>query len=276
MKKAHVHHVRITPDVKISRELADKLHRIAFSAYKRSHKGLAGEDLDEKEVWIHTATTLAVEQAIAHYISEKYHEIPPPDFRQAVKTEGRGESAIAKAVKKLQDAIQGLQGVLPKEDPLELTQALNPPPFEQMRALYCYDDTESDGLDNDGDEAEKREDLWDIRFSPAAVQETLKLWLNLMETLHRRAGMGAAPASAKVDFVHELAKFWTTDIGGRLVNSRTQPSYKEGAKGFKEGSLHGQQGLFAEFVRAAAKGIPPDFPRTAWDAPIRRVTERKD
>jgi hypothetical protein len=139
-----------------------------------------------------------------------------------------------------------------------------------MRALYCYDDTETDGLDSDGDEAEKKEDFWDNRFSPAAVLETLKLWLNLMETLHRRAGMGAAPASAKVDFVRQLAHFWKREISERLGSSRKEP-----LRGFKEGSSHGQQGPFAEFVRAAAEGIPPGFPQTAWDDPIRRVTRLK-
>ena len=266
MKKAHVQHTRVIPNVKISDELARKLHQIAFSAYKRSHEELAGDALEEKSVGLYTAITLAVEHAINHYISEKKYEIAPPDFRRMVKTEGRGESEIAKAVKRLRDAVQGLTVVLPEE---------SAPPFEQMRALYCYDDTETDGLDSDGDEAEKKEDLWDNRFSPAAVLETLKLWLNLMETLHRRAGMGAAPASAKADFVRELAAFWTKEIGGRLGASRKESSQKPGAKKLKKDSTRGQKGPFAEFVYAATEGIPIGAARMSWDDAIRKVAERK-
>jgi hypothetical protein len=269
VKKTHVRHVRLIPKVKIPNELADKLHEIAFRAYKRAHKKLAGEALQEKNSFLHTATALAVEHAIRHYISEKTYEISPPDFRQMVKTEGRGESPVARAVKKLQDSIHGLTTVLPNENPPspDLAQALEAAPFEQMRSLFCYEDTEVDGLDDDADETDEREAIWDNRLSPAAVRETLEQWLSLMDTLHRRAGMGAAPASAKADFVRELAAFWTNEIGGRLGSSRKEAPNKE--KIYRRD----QQGPFAEFVHAAAEGIPVGFPRTSWDDAIRRVSE---
>jgi hypothetical protein len=85
--------------------------------------------------------------------------------------------------------------------------------------------------------------------------------------LHRRAGMGAAPASAKADFVRELAAFWTNEIGGRLGSSRKKSPYKE--------EVSRQQGPFAKFVHVAAEGIPVGFPRTSWDDAIRKVAEGK-
>lgn len=233
-----VRHVRKIPRVSISKKLANELGDIAVRAARRQSRKRWDEDT---EIYIHATAALAAEKAISDFVSQISHEIPLPEFRAMVGPNG-----------KLVKSIKNLNKHLASE---------NAPPFEQMRSLYCFGDPESDGLSV---RSGKHEKIWRNQFSPNVVKAALKNWLKLMDQLHKRMGRGRSPSSAQADFVRQLAGYWKEDLKAPLGSSRSVD--------------FGQTGLFAEFVFAAAAGIPkkgPGSSRLKWDHVIREISEEK-
>jgi hypothetical protein len=108
------------------------------------------------------------------------------------------------------------------------------PPFVQMRALFCYGDPHSNGLETD-DVGEirrqrEREDTWTsslcptVVLDPLAEDETqeiaLRQWLVLASELQRMLGSWRSPIAAEVHFVAALAYYWQHELGAVLGNSR--------------------------------------------------------
>jgi hypothetical protein len=262
-----VRHIRKIPRIRISKELADEVGEIATRAadHARKRDKMSADPEGESMIFLHGTAGLAVENAINHYASQVGYEIPSPQFRDLVKPSG----ALSKSIKGLKDHLDSYlspsdQGTDDNLDPYEF------PPFEQMRSLYCFDNSESDGIDLS---REKREALWDRQLSPSTMKACLALWLRLLDDLHKRAGSRRPPISAQRDFVRELAGYWKSNVKHSLGSSRNEAKSRKPGGDFDE---HGQRGLFAHFIYAAAKGIPNLGTPTKdlkWDHVIREISE---
>jgi hypothetical protein len=251
----HLRRNRIVRPVEISNELAADLSTIAIKAFRRVNKSKADdrEYINEKELWIDGTAPLVAQQAIMHFLEETEFGIPPPIFRKLVKP----GNPLAKSIQKLIERLPGDDSA----------------PFADMRSLYCYGNAESDGLDDDDDSADDREDIWETQFGPAAVKTVLEQWLSLMEELHKQAGKGRSPISVQLGFVRTLAAYWTDQLKAPLGSSRNDAfSPKSGGRA----AQHAQRGLFAQFVYKVVEGIPADFgSNLEWDTAIREISEKK-
>jgi hypothetical protein len=252
----HLRRNRVVPRRTISNKLAADISAIAKQAFLRANQSRK-EDLEfitEKELWIEGTAPLVAQNAIIHFMEEAEFEIPPPEFRELVKA----DSPLAKSIQKLIERLPGDDSA----------------PFADMRSLYCYGVAESDGLDDDDESADGREDIWDTRFGPAAVKAVLVQWLHLMGALHRQAGKGRSPASAQFGFVGTLAAYWTDELKVPFGSSRNEMMASQRLGGHL--GRHGQWGPFSEFVHKAAEGIPEKFGKhLIWDTAIREVSEKK-
>jgi hypothetical protein len=136
-----------------------------------------------------------------------------------------------------------------------------------MMSLYCYGDPEANGNETD-DQAQierqfQKEDDWDARFDPAAVATVLTTWLEVMGRLSDWAGKGRSPIAAECQFVAGLAASWVDELGCAVSDSRGQMAQDDKNR---------QKGPFADFVRAAAEIIPPEFQRgVRWDHAIKET-----
>jgi hypothetical protein len=204
---------------------------------------------DEAAILLYASAGLTVENAINHFLSQKGSEIPLPEYRRAVQHKGDLATAIRELLKQLPSA----EGAIP---------------FEQMQRLYCYDDPDSEGLDID---ASKRETLWNFKFSPTAVRETLTQWLKLLGELNERAGKGRPPITAQKDFVRELADWWRREV---LADASASLGSSRADHVPPKRSVKSQRGLFATFVQTAATGIPGNQ-YLNWDQAIREISEEK-
>jgi hypothetical protein len=115
------------------------------------------------------------------------------------------------------------------------------PPFPQMRDLAGASE-------------------WRNKLNPPIIRRALERWLELMDELNHKSGRGRSPNTAEKNFVRALAHHWEKELGGKPVNSR---------------HLSEQSGLFANFIREAAKIIPKGYRPKSWDQAIREVLKRK-
>jgi hypothetical protein len=233
-KNSRVQHRRIIPRIKISNELAKELGDIATKAFRRANRSKNSEDQIEREILIDPAASLAAENAINHFLSEKAFEILPPEFRELVKP----GSSLAKSIRTLVET-------LPEDESA---------PFTQMRSLHCYGDAESDGLSS----AQHRlEDVWQTQLSASAVKMVLERWLSLMEELHQQAGKGRSQVFVQFGFVRALAAFWTDELRSPLGSSH-------GRRGLFAQFVHkAAEGIPQEFARGSR-----------WDHAIREISEK--
>jgi hypothetical protein len=115
------------------------------------------------------------------------------------------------------------------------------PPFPQMRDLAGASE-------------------WRNKLNPAMVRRALERWLELMDELSDKTGRGRPPITAEKNFVRVLAHYWEKELGAKPINSRR---------------LSEQSGLFANFIREAAKIIPTAYRPKSWDQAIREVLKKK-
>ena len=80
-----------------------------------------------------------------------------------------------------------------------------------------------------------------------------------MDELSDKTGRGRSPITAEKNFVRVLAHYWEEELGAKPVNSR---------------HLSEQSGLFANFIREAAKIIPKAYRPNSWDQAIREVLKK--
>lgn len=244
--KAPIRHIRKIPRLKIPSDLAGVLGDIAVrAATLRKNRPLDSES--EAAIFLHGTAGLQVENAINHFLSQRAYELPLAELR---KKTAPSSDLVA--------SINSILGQLAAEDI---------PPFEQMRALYCYGDPDSDGLDTD---ERKKESIWDRQLSPSALAASLRQWLELLGELYKRAGKGRQPITAQIDFVRELANWWRqevkADVTASLGSSRADYTTPQPQKS--------QRGLFAQFIQTAAEGIPGNE-GLSWDRAIRQISEEK-
>ena len=244
--KAPIRHIRKIPRLKISNDLAGVLGDIAVrAATLRKNRPLDSES--DAAIFLHAAAGLQVENAINHFLSQRAYELPLAELRKKTAPSS--------------DLVASINSLL------EQLSAEDVSPFEQMRALYCYRDPDSDGLDTD---ERKRESMWDRQLSPAALATSLRQWLELLGELYKTAGKGRQPITAQIDFVRELATWWRqevkADITASLGSSRADYTTPQPKKS--------QRGLFAQFIQTAAEGIPGNE-GLSWDRAIRQISEEK-
>jgi hypothetical protein len=256
IKKSRLRHTRKVVRIELSDELVAEIDSIVTKAFRQACKSERGEgkvacEQFEDELFKTSLAPLKVQQAITNFVGHTAYAIPAPVFRKLVSPKSRLVKAIATLVDEL-----------PRD---------GEPPIEQMRALFCFGDAELDGLDA---EVEKLEVIWDQKYSSSIITAALHQWLELLETLHQQADKGAPPITAQLELVEELAAFWTGTLGVPLGSSRNEISPRPGGGDIGE---WGQRGLFAQFVHAAAKGIPKQILKRDlnWDHAIREISERK-
>jgi len=230
---------------------------------------------------LHKHTVEGQLTGLACFIGKTDFEIPLLKLQKLVEPDSR----LAKSIRRLIER-------LPRDESA---------PFAQMRSLYCYGDTESEGLDGDdpkeqippGEEsttflqmpsdgansgwpnclAEQRKFIWETRLSTPAVKTVLAQWLILLGEIHKRAGKGRSPISVQFGFVRTLAAYWTFELKAPFGSSRNAESSPKPGGGRDE---WGQRGLFAQFVHKVAEGIPGKFAKHLnWDAALREVCEKK-
>jgi hypothetical protein len=247
---------RRIPHLKASDEIDAKLTAIAQRAYDRTQKKKRQREMTGDEGVTDFAVCIAsvvAARAASNYVSEKHFETELPRFRNLVS--GKREDG------ELRRAIEALEPILLRSD-----DAL---PFSQMRALFCYGDPNSIGLESNNQEVIEQqirnEDLWEDRLSPAAIRGVLRQWLLLMDQLHEMSGIGRTPVTAETNFVAELASYWNTELKVKPINSRGE------APGENQEGV--QTGLFSDFVRTAGEIIPEDYRPKSWDTPIRNFFE---
>jgi hypothetical protein len=240
------------PHSKISDDLADALGEIAVSAARRRDSNPIQRD-DEAADFLRATAGLTVDNAINRYLNQVAYEVPLPEFRKAVGPKG-----------KLASAITALRDLLPKYSAGETDEGVIP--LDQMRALFCYGQQDSDGLDADDF---KKENMWAHQLGPAAMVAHLGTWLELLGRLYKNAGKGPPPIAAKRDFVRELGGWWREivkdDAAATIGSSRAEKF---------DGGWDGERGLFASFVKKAVEGIPGGGD-LSWDQAIRDISEEK-
>jgi hypothetical protein len=233
----------------IPEDITKQLISIAARAYRKAHPNEAR--VKDDEAWEPLPVVLAPNKAVAaaeHFVSEKANECRYPDIREMAAG--------------LVQAIEGLQSHL------TVTAA---PPFQQMRNIYAYGGADFNGLE-EKDSAEiaiqfRREKLWNWRYSPEALSETLGLWRDLIEELHEEVGSARTPISAERGFVAKLALYWKEELKAPLPDSRGSPRKVD-----TDITANRQKGDFAEFVRTASRLIPDEFGRNVyWDHAIRSI-----
>jgi hypothetical protein len=166
--KAPIRHVRKIPRLKINNDLAGVLGDIAVRAATLRRNRPLDPDSDTA-ILLHAAAGLQAENAINHFLSQRAHELSLPELRKAT---GPGSGLVS--------SINSLLKQLTEDDV---------PPFEQMRALYCYGDPDSDGLDTD---ERKKESMWDRQLSPSALATSLRQWIELWVNFTRWWVRGAS------------------------------------------------------------------------------------
>jgi hypothetical protein len=239
---------RLVPHIKLSSEFSDELTELAASAERRSAKQQAKGDLESDAVIM---APVRVKTAIAWFVSAKHYQVSLPNFRDEISPANK--ASLAAAVDMLLECLPG--------DAI--------PPLAQMRNLYCYGDSESNGI-NSNDTAQElaaksiREDRWDAQYRAHVVRSVLEQWKKLFMELQEHAGKSKPTIAAEKDFVRSLADYWQNELGALLGSSRRE-----------NGGQNGQQGLFAKFVRKAAEGIPKEFGIPSWDHAIREISEDK-
>jgi len=252
---------RAIPKLIVPGEWRDRLINLASKAYRRQHSRFESEPFS-----VMFAPVRALD-AVRFYISEKEYETKLPSFRKTLK------AAKTLSTKTPRETIEGICD-------LAGTTSDAAPPFAQMRALFCYGDPHSNGLDSDdADEIGRqceREAIWDATLSPAvllngdirqeALRKALRQWLALMQKLHGMTGRGRSPIAAEINFVATLAHYWRYELKAVLGNSRSE--------NYDHAEPRRQRGIFADFVRLSAEMIPPEYrPTSDWDHAIRCVLE---
>lgn len=250
---------RIIPRLKLTDEQLERITAIALRGYRG---GCKTDDIVDAELGMPMDVMLCgtkVEQAAAWYVSDRHYQMDLPRFRDLVSGSAGEDGRLKRAIDELS----------------ELLGSDARPPFAQMKSLYCYGDAGATDLDGNPSREEyerrcSREDEWDAEYSAAKVKRALEVWQGLMNQLVGSVPAGRPPLEAERQFVGTLASCWTRDLGAKLTNSRNQ-NYSD------EGSRSGQQGLFVEFVYAAAEVIPAEYRPAKWDNAIRSVIDlRKD
>jgi hypothetical protein len=241
----------------------DRLTDLAAKAHQRRHGPFEEEPLSVM------FAPVRARRAIEFYISEKAYETGLPHLRKILKAANKfSTKAPSEAIVRF----CRLAG----------TTSDAVPPFAQMRALFCYGDPSSNGLEsNDADEIrrhQEREDIWTASLSPAvllngitkvgqeALGEALAQWLALTRELHEMTGKGRSPIAAEINFVAALAHYWRHEVKAVMGNSRS--------KNYCSDEPWRQRGLFADFVRASAELIPPEYRPHSWDRAIRSVLQQ--
>jgi hypothetical protein len=230
----------------IPADIAKDLRSIASRAFRSARPDEAPAGDDEREP---LSVLLAPSKAISaaeHFVSDKKYEDTYPDFRETVGS--------------LVQAIEGLEARLT---------TTNAPPFQQMRNIYAYGGAEFNGLeekDSAGIALQfRRERLWNGRYSPEALSETLQLWRDLIESARAEVGDVKTPILAERGFVARLALYWKEELKAPLIDSRGSPRKLD-----SDPKPNRQKGPFAEFVRTAARLIPDEYRRhISWDHAIR-------
>lgn len=243
------------------REWENRISDLAGNAYRRKHGPFEQEPLSVILAPSHS------QRAAEFYISEKVYDAGLPQLRKILKA---GKSLSQKAPWEAVARFCELAGTTSDEFP----------PFAQMRALFCYGDPSSNGLEeNDPDKVRdqlEREGIWESTLSPTVIlsesadEETVSrswsCWFDLIKKIHERTGRGRSPIAAEVKFVGELAHYWRHELQAPLGNSRAQDYHSnEPAQ---------QRGLFADFVRMSAEVIPPEYRPRSWERAIRNVLEQ--
>jgi hypothetical protein len=124
--KAPIRHIRKIPRLKIPGDLAGVLGDIAVrAATLRKNRRLDSES--EAAIFLHAAAGLHVQNAINHFLSQRAYELLLAELRKKTAPSS--------------DLVASINSLL------EQLSAEDVSPFEQMRALYCYRDPVSDGLD---------------------------------------------------------------------------------------------------------------------------------
>ena len=204
------------------------------------------------EISPHALASGRARRAAEFFVCCKEHETPLPVFRQMLDRQKKGSLAAvtAQLLALLENDIQ--------------------PPFAQMRTLYLSSEPAEDGLgkSKDGDEPEE---IWTAQYSAEVMKSHLTRWLGLMDELFKMSGGGTKAAGrstidAQINFVGWLADYWKRELGLPLSSSRGVAA---------EGNTHGQQGLFADFVRKAAEIIPEKQRPPSWDHAIRENLQEK-
>jgi hypothetical protein len=180
------------------------------------------------------------------YVSEKYYEAAPPEFRREARQ-------LRKAIGKFQD-------LLPDTD--------EHPPFAQMRALHCYGDPgangNEDGTPEEIEEWHRREDDWDERLSPMLMKKALIAWQGLLADVIGATGTGRTEIAAERGFVSRLAHYWTNELQAPLTAGRGET-----------GKAVRNSGFFPEFVRTAAEIIPQGFRPHTFETAIEQILARE-
>jgi hypothetical protein len=227
----------VATDKEVDRTVAENLSKIALEAYASARQKTVEDYEDRDEPIAVILAPMRAVHAVSHFVSEKAFETALPDFRRLVAS--KGKSSLKRAI------IDLLQKI-----PTDVE-----PPFPQMRELCC---------------SQNRKNDWDVRLSPARVRAALEQWVALMEQLHSQAGSGRTPLAAEANFVGELATYWTEELGAQLINSR---AFSISPQEWRSSHAFEQKGLFADFIREAAKVIPEIYRPGSWDQAIRRIIE---
>lgn len=163
---------------------------------------------------------IVVEEAVAHLVSQKVYSVSVADFRTMVQG---GE---------LRTALERLAKLLPESG--------SSPPWHQMRAAFTGGDPFAVDLRHNGDD--RKDDEWKKRFAPEVLLETVRKYLDLMDSLAEMA-KGTRPIQVpEREFVSALETYWTETLKLKASVSRGQSSEPRGD--------------FPDFVRAAAKLYP--------------------
>lgn len=242
--------IRMLPQLKVSEELASELIDIAGRAYRLANSYACGDANALAAIF----APARAQQAAEFFVSEKHYETSVPNFRSILAGKGK-DGQLRRMVSKLSDFLDGADYQVP---------------FVQLRALYCYGDPQSNGNAFKGaeelEEQNRRISEWAEEFSPSAIRAALIKWSELMdECLVQTRAAGAPEKTAERNFVAHLGGYWRSELKARPGNSRA-----ESAEGYR------QTGLFAEFVRTAAKIIPMEYRPDSFEHAIRGEVERRE
>ena len=177
--------------------------------------------------------------------------MPLVEFRRHLSAKNKGS---------LRHAVEALNAHLTSSEcPTEL------PPFFQMRELYLRDIREGLSTEQRAISQElRKERLWTSCIGPEAMRATLRMWLGWMDELQEWAGRSKELAAAQVNFVDCLAVYWADELQAPMPNTKGKGRSSDGLS-----APHRQKGPFADFVREAAKLIPPEYLRgVRWDYAI--------
>jgi hypothetical protein len=249
--------VRFMPTLEVDRKLATALIEIVDLALTQNGtperamaKNVKPEDNfgqpGNREISPHALAPSRARRAAEFYVSSKGNETPLPVFRQMLDQQKKGSLAAvaAQLLALLKNDIQ--------------------PPFAQMRDLFLSSDPAKNGFDKSPN-ADEREGIWRAQYSSEVMKSHLTQWLGLTDELFEMSGGGKKTAGrstidAQINFVSWLADYWNRELDLPLLSGRGVAT---------DGDTHGQQGLFADFVRKAAEIIPANQRPPSWDHAIR-------